>query len=388
VPVDRRRAALVAGAVAACLSLSGVVPGGGTLDPPAPPFRYERPAPAPAAADHLVIGHRGASGYRPEHTLAAYELAVRMGADYIETDVVSTSDGVLVARHEVELSGKTDVAEHPEFAFRRTTRIVDGVPLTGWFVEDFTMAELRTLRAVERNPDLREESARYDGLYRLATLADVLRLRERLTRETGRQIGVGIETKHPTYFDGIGLSLEEPLLAALQAAGLDSPEAPVFIESFETGNLRELHAAAPNLHLLLLLRAGGAPYDCVAAGGTCTYADLATPDGLAAVAEYADGVGPNKNLVIPRLPDGTLGVASTFVSDAHAAGLVVHAYSFDDQNRLAPAALWEGAPADDYGSALEEQLRFWAVGVDGLFLDHPDTGVASRALFRRDTAAG
>jgi glycerophosphoryl diester phosphodiesterase len=382
VPVDRaRRAGWGAGVLAGCLFLTGVVP------ERAPEPRPDVPVLQPAAVEHLVIGHRGASGYRPEHTLAAFELAVRMGADYIEVDVVSTADGVLVARHENEISRTTDVADHPEFALRRTTRTVDGVPLTGWFTEDFTLAELRTLRAVERRPDLREESARHDGRYPLATLEEVLSLREELSRETGREIGVGIETKHPTYFDGIGLSLEEPLLAALDAAGLDSPRAPVFIESFETRNLRELHETAPGLRLVLLLRAGGAPYDCVAAGDPCAYAGLSTRTGLAEVAEYADGVGPHKSLVIPRLPDGTLGRPSTFVSDAHAAGLFVQPYTFDDQNRVAPADLWEAAPADDFGSALEEQMRFWAAGVDGLFLDHPDIGVTARELFQLDAAA-
>jgi glycerophosphoryl diester phosphodiesterase len=361
--------------VAACLALSGEAP---ALEP-AP--RNARPAPEPVAVERLVIGHRGASGYRPEHTLAAYELAVRMGADYIELDVVSTADGVLVARHENEISRTTDVATHPEFAARRTTRTVDGVPVTGWFTEDFTLAELRTLRAVERIPGLHPESARYDALFHLPTLEEVLSLRERLTEETGREIGVGIETKHPTYFDGIGLSLEEPLLAALRTAGLDSRDAPVFIESFETRNLRELHETAPDVPLVLLLRPVGAPYDCVAAGEPCTYAGLSSREGLAAVAEYADGVGPDKRQVIPRLPDGHLGTASTFVADAHAAGLDVHAYSFEDEDRLPPADLWEGAAADDFGSALEEQLRYWTAGVDGLFVNQPDIGVASRNLF-------
>jgi glycerophosphoryl diester phosphodiesterase len=403
VPVVRLgRAAFGAGLVAGCLLLSGgapaIVPASGERPAPERPAAVEpaavepaavRPtAVRPAATDRLVIGHRGASGYRPEHTLAAYELAVRMGADYIELDVVSTADGVLVARHENEISRTTDVAAHPEFAARRTTRTIDGVRVTGWFTEDFTLAELRTLRAVERLPTVREESARHDGRYPLATLEEVLALRHRLSREVGREIGVVVETKHPTYFDGIGLSLEEPLLVALRAAGLDGGQAPVFVESFETRNLRELDETAPDVPLLLLLRPGGAPYDCVATGDPCSYAGLSSRAGLTDVAEYADGVGPDKNQVIPRLPDGRLGAASTFVADAHAAGLLVHAYTFDDQNRFPPAALWESAPADDFGSALEEQMRFWAAGVDGLFTDHPDVGVTSRDLFEQAAAAG
>ena len=369
------RAALGVGLVVSCLFLSRAAPEVVSAS------RHERPAQDLAAVERLVLGHRGASGYRPEHTLAAYELAARMGADYIEVDVVSTADGVLVARHENEISGTTDVAAHPEFASRRTTRTVDGVPVTGWFTEDFTLRELRTLRAVERMPDIREESALYDGLYGIPTLAEVLSLREGLTRETGREIGVGIETKHPTYFDGIGLSLEEPLVAALHTAGLDSPEAPAFVESFETRNLRELHATAPELDLLQLFRSGGAPYDCVAAGEPCTYAGLSTPAGLADVDEYADAVGPEKDQVIPRLPDGSLGTPSTFVADAHAAHLLVHVYTFRNENRFLPLDLQEGTAADDFGHAVEEQVRFWAAGADALFTDQPDTGVVSRDVF-------
>src|SRR5690606_25345326 len=187
-----------------------------------------------------VVGHRGASGYRPEHTLAAYEQAILQCADYIEPDVVATKDGVLVARHENEIGGTTDVAEHPEFADRRTTRTIDGRDVTGWFTEDFTLAELRTLRAVERLGDLRPESAAFDGLYQVPTLDEVLDLARRSETCDGRQVGVYPETKHPTYFDSIGLSLEEPLVAELEANDLGSRRDPVILQSFETGNLREL----------------------------------------------------------------------------------------------------------------------------------------------------
>ncbi|GAA4739389.1 glycerophosphodiester phosphodiesterase [Modestobacter marinus] len=337
--------------------------------------------------DLLVIGHRGASGYRPEHTLASYELAARMGADYIECDAVSTADAVLVCRHENEISGTTDVADRPEFADRQTTKTVDGVELTGWFTEDFTLAELQTLRAVERLPELREENTLYDGLFAVPTLDEFLELREELSRELDREIGAYIETKHPTYFDGIGLSLEEPLLADLREACLDRPDSPVFLQSFETTNLRELDAAGVRVPLVQLLSASGAPADLVAAGQPYTYADLSSPAGLAVVARYADGVGPEKSQVIPVAEDGTLGEPTSFVADAHAVDLLVHPYTFRNENEFLPAELDEGTDPAAYGRALEEQLAFWAAGVDGIFTDNPDTGVLTRDLFLDEALA-
>ncbi|WP_299954319.1 glycerophosphodiester phosphodiesterase [uncultured Modestobacter sp.] len=333
------------------------------------------------AEDLLVIGHRGASGYRPEHTLASYELAARMGADYVECDVVSTADHVLVCRHENEISGTTDVADHPEFADRRTTKTVDGVELTGWFTEDFTLAELKTLRAVERLPELREENTLYDGLFAVPTLDEFLELRTDLSRELRRDVGAYIETKHPTYFDGVGLSLEEPLLADLREARLDRRNSPVFLQSFETANLRELDAARVRVPLVQLLSASGAPADLVAAGDPRTYADLSTAAGLAGIAEYADGVGPEKAQVIPLAADGTLGEPTSFVADAHAVDLLVHPYTFRNENAFLPADLDEGTDPAAYGRAIEEQLAFWAAGVDGIFTDNPDTGVLTRDLF-------
>jgi glycerophosphoryl diester phosphodiesterase len=365
----RRTALLAASVIAVPLLLTGPA----TAAPP-------REEAGPDADELLVIGHRGAAGYRPEHTLASYELAARMGADYIEPDVVSTRDGVLVTRHENEISGTTDVAEHPEFADRRTTKVIDGIELTGWFTEDFTLAELRTLRAVERLPDVREENTLYDGLYPVPTLDEVLELREELSRELHREVGVYIETKHPTYFDSIDLSLEEPLVADLDEAGLDRRDAPVFLQSFETANLRELDGVV-DVPLVQLLSATGAPADLVAAGDPRTYADLSTAEGLAEVGEYADGVGPDKTQVIPLEADGTLGEPTSFVADAHAADLLVHPYTFRNENTFLPAELREGAAPDDYGRAIDEQLAFWATGIDGLFTDNPDTGIVSRELF-------
>jgi glycerophosphoryl diester phosphodiesterase len=329
----------------------------------------------------MVIAHRGASGYRPEHTLAAYELGARQGADYIEPDLVATRDGELVCRHENEISGTTDVADHPEFADRQTTKTVDGVELTGWFTEDFTLAELRTLRAVERIPEIREENTLYDGLYQVPTLDEVLELREELSRELDREIGVYIETKHPTYFDGIGRSLEEPLLEDLDEAALDGKRSPVFLQSFETANLRELHAGGVRVPLVQLIGAEGAPYDLVAAGDGRTYADLVTADGLDEIAGYAAGIGPDKSWVIPREVDGTLGEPTSVVDDAHGVGLLVHPYTMRNENSFLPADYRVGDSDDDYGRALAEQLAYWEAGVDGIFTDNPDTGVESRRLF-------
>ena len=320
----------------------------------------------------LVVGHRGASGYRPEHTLASYELAIRLGADYVEPDLVSTKDGVLVARHENEISGTTDVASHPEFADRRVTKVIDGVSLTGWFTEDFTLAELKTLRAIERIPAIRQENTLYDGRFEVPTLQEVIDLVKDARREHGREIGIYPETKHPTYFDSIGLSLEEPLARTLKRNGLDRRSAKVFVQSFETGNLQELDRKL-NVPIVQLVAASGAPFDLVAAGDPRTYADLITPAGLADIAEYADGLGPDKNQVIPRNADQSLGTPTALVDDAHAAGLVVHPYTFRNENTFLPANLRKGTNPADYGDALAEYEAFLATGIDGLFSDNADT---------------
>ena len=240
-----------------------------------------------------MIAHRGASGDRPEHTLAGYEHAIDHGADYIEPDLVSTKDGVLVARHENEIGGTTDVASHPEFAARRTTKTIDGVSTTGWFTEDFTLAELKTLRAKERIPALRPNNAVFDGLYPVPTLQEVIDLAK------SRGVGIYPETKHPTYFDSIGLSLEEPLVATLKQNGWAGKKAPVYIQSFEVANLKQLNRLI-NVPIVQLSATSGKPYDFVVSGDPRTYADLATPAGLKDIAEYADGVGANKNLIVPR----------------------------------------------------------------------------------------
>ncbi|MEW5925987.1 MAG: glycerophosphodiester phosphodiesterase [Gemmatimonadota bacterium] len=331
--------------------------------------------PADTLARPVVVAHRGASGHRPEHTLEAYRLAVAAGADFIELDLVSTRDGVLVARHENELSGTTDVAAHPEFAGRRTTKLIDGREVAGWFAEDFTLAELRTLRARERLPRLRPGSAEHDGRYGIPTLQEVIGLAKRESAARGRTIGIYPETKHPTYFDSIGLSLEEPLLRALERAGWTDAEAPVFVQSFETGNLRELRRST-GVRLVQLLAAEGRPYDLVRRGDSRTYADLATAAGLAEIATYADGIGPAKELVVPRDSAGSPSAPTTLVADAHAAGLVVHPWTFRSENHFLPAGLRRGDPAGpafprEHGAAAAEYRLFEALGVDGFFSDFP-----------------
>jgi len=314
----------------------------------------------------IVIGHRGASGYRPEHTLAAYELAIDQGADYIEPDLVSTADGVLVARHENNLAGTTDVDSHPEFAARHATKMIDGASVQGWFTEDFTLAELKTLRAVERIPAVRPGNAAYDGQFEIPTFDEILDLVAAKELETGRSIGVYPETKHPTYFDSIGLSLEEPLLASLAAAGRSGAGSLVFIQSFETANLKEL-ALSTELPLVQLL-GGGQPYDFVVDGDPRTYADLRTPAGLAEIATYAAGIGPDKELIVSRAGGAIVG-PSSLVADAHAAGLLVHPYTFRAESVF--------HPLDFPNDPVAEIALYLGFGIDGFFTDNPDVGVTA-----------
>ncbi len=347
------------------------------VDPVVPVARSARSRTGRGAP--LVIGHRGASGYRPEHTLASYELAARMGADFMEPDVVITRDGVLVCRHEPEIGGTTDVAEHREFADRRTTKQLNGRAVTGWFADDFTLAELRTLRAVERLPHLRQENTLYDGRFTVPTLQEVFTLRRDLSRRLGRELGVYPETKHPTYFQDAGLPLEARLVGLLRRNGLNRPDAPIFVQSFETTNLRALRALGLRTRVVQLIGARGAPHDLVTAGDPRTYADLTSPEGLREIARYSDGIGPDKGLVIPLDEDGALGRPTDLVDHAHAAGLVVHPYTFRAENTFLPADLRRGAVASDFGKAIDEQVAFLQVGIDGLFTDHADIGVIARS---------
>ncbi len=328
------------------------------------------------SSDITVVSHRGASGYRPEHTLAAYETAILQCADFIEPDVVSTKDGVLVARHENEISGTTDVASRPEFAQRKTTKSIDGAAVTGWFTEDFTLAELKTLRAIERLPQIRPENTAFDGLYQVPTLDEVIDLARHSVSCQGEQVGVYPETKHPSYFDAIGLSLEEPLVAELAANGLDRADAPVIVQSFEVANLKALDGLT-EVALAQLISSSGRPYDLAAAGDPRSYADLVTPAGLAEIAEYADGVGIEKNVAIPRNADGTLGTPSPVIADAHAAGLDVHGWTFRRENAFLPAEFRSSSDPAGIGDLAGEIRVFLDAGLDGLFSDNPDVAVAA-----------
>ncbi|MEU4163282.1 glycerophosphodiester phosphodiesterase [Actinoplanes sp. NPDC026670] len=324
----------------------------------------------------LVVGHRGASGYRPEHTLASYELAARLGADYLEPDLVITKDGVLVCRHEPEIGGTTDVASRPEFASRKRTVVLDGVSVTGWWTQDFTLAELKTLRAIERIPAIRQQNTVYDGYFQVPTFQEMLDLRKRLSKELGRDLGVFPETKHPTFFRGIGLELEKPLVRTLRRNGLDKRGAKVFIQSFEAANLRDLaddHRV--EVPLVFLSSAAGTPFN-----DPRPYADYLTPAGLKELSEFIDGIGPEKGQVIPRKADGTLGAPTSLVTDAHAAGVKVIPYTFRAENSFLPAELRVGADATAYGKSIDEQVTFLHTGIDGLFTDNPDIGVLARSL--------
>lgn len=350
----------------------------GTAAAPASAAPGATPGAAPTdGTTPLVIAHRGASGDRPEHTLEAYRLAIRMGADHIEPDLVSTKDGVLVARHENEISGTTDVAAHAEFADRRVTKIIDGVPVTGWFTEDFTLAELKTLRAKERLPLVRPGNTAYDGRFEIPTLEEVIQLAKRESGRAGRTIGLAPETKHPTYFDSIGLSLEEPLVRTLRRNGLDRANAKVVIQSFETGNLRELDTLT-RVPLVQLVDASGAPYDLRAAGSTTTYADLVKPAGLAEIATYAEWVGPNKHHILPRDTAGAIGTPSAVVADAHAAGLKVVTWTMRVENQFLPTNHRIGTDPNAKGDLAGEITAFLDAGVDALFSDNPDIAVAAR----------
>jgi glycerophosphoryl diester phosphodiesterase len=324
----------------------------------------------------LLIAHRGASGHLPEHTLAGYLLAIEQGADYIEPDLVSTRDGVLVARHENEIGGTTDVAAHPEFASRRRRQSIDGVEVDGWFTEDFTLDELRTLRARERLPQLRPGSAKLDGHYAAPTFREILDLLAAVNlgraAEGRAPVGVYPETKHPTHFRAIGLALEEPLLDELQRHG---GATPVFIQSFEMGNLRELRRRA-SYPLVQLVELRGGPWDRRADG--VDYDALCTPRGLASIAEYADAIGVHKERVLPRDALGRVGTPSPLVDDAHAARLRVHAWTFRAENVFLPANLREGADERAHGRLVEEIRLHARAGIDGVFCDFPD--VAREAL--------
>ena len=355
------------------------------LSPMRPAAAEDRSVTAGGSGPCLVIAHRGASAYLPEHTLEAYALAVRLGADYIEPDLVMTRDGVLIARHDNVLNLTTDVAARPEFAGRRTKKSVDGEEVEGWFSEDFTLSEIKTLRAIERIPDVRPRNAMFDGRFTVPTLDEILALRADIERESGREIGVYPETKHPTHFQAAGLAMEHPLVETLKRHGLEGADAPVFIQSFEIANLKALDDMT-EVPLIQLLWKEGKPFDVAAEGGQTTYDDMASAKGLQAIASYADGVGPEKNhFVIPIDADGRLGARPTsFVADAHAAGLVVHPYTFRAENHFLPTQYRGRGPATASADGKGEIEAFLAAGIDGFFTDNPDVGAgACRAFAQR-----
>jgi len=321
----------------------------------------------PAAAEPILIAHRGASGERPEHTLASYERAIDQGADFIEPDLVLTKDGVLVARHENEIGGTTDVADHPEFADRKTTKKIDGVDMVGWFTEDFTLAELRTLHARERLPDLRPANKRFNDLYQIPTFEEILKLVRAKEAETGRRIGLYPETKHPSYFAGLGLPHQAALLDLLSRYGYQTEADPVFIQSFEVGNLKALRVAT-RLRLIQLVDAQGGPADMPGA----SYDDMLTVQGLTQIAAYADGIGPSAALVIA--PEGP----TALVGRAHDAGLQVHVWTLRMENSFLPAQYRRADDPQGRGDFASWVRAIANTGVDGIFSDFP--GQAKAAL--------
>ena len=357
----------------------------------------------------LVIGHRGAAGYLPDHTLEGYELAIKLGADYIEPDLVATKDGHLIARHEPNITSTTDVASHPEFAARATTKVVDGVAETGWFASDFTLAEIKTLRAIQ---PLAERPQQFNGRFEIPTLSEVIDLAKRWSKKLDRQIGVYPETKHPTYHAGLGLPLEQRLVKVLRREGWNDRRAPVFIQSFEQSNLKLLNRLT-KVRLVQLVDANDVapdgtityappfdrPYDWTVSGNPVlqsrTFGFFTTDAGLEEISKYADGIGPWKPYIVSSRaialnPDGTVADANgdglvnetdrtllpptDLVERAHDHGLLIHTWTFrNEQRRLA---------SDFGGNPVNEYLLFYRLGVDGVFADFPDTAFVSRELFR------
>lgn len=370
-----------------------------------PAAAHDRDSGPRAASERpLVIGHRGASGFLPEHTLESYALAIELGADFIEPDLVATKDGHLIARHEPNIVNTTDVASRPEFASRRRTAVVDGFAEEGFFASDFTLAEIKTLRAKQA---FAERPQQFNGKFEIPTFDEVVRLAQRKGREAGRTVGVYPETKHPTYHQKLGLALEQRLLNVLTRHGWNYREAPVFIQSFEQSNLKALNKMT-RVKLVQLIDANDVnpdgtldftapydrPYDWTASGNPAllarSFAYLTTDAGLKEVKTYADGIGPWKRYIVSTVanPSGSgpgeaarkLAPAGDLIARAHKAGLLVHAYTFRNE---------AGRLASDYaGNPVAEYLQFFALGIDGVFSDFPDTAVAARVLHRLQTEAG
>lgn len=357
----------------------------------------------------IVVAHRGASGYLPEETLEAYAMAIDLGADVVEPDLISTKDGVLIARHDPNLAYSTDVASHAEFAARKKTIQVDGETQTGWFASDFTLAEIKTLGAISTDS---ERPQQYNGVYKIVTFQEIIDLVKARTASAGRTIAIYPETKNPTYHRDLGLPLEDTLIAQIKAAGWNSKSAPIYVQSFEPGSLKYLKSHGLATRLIQLIDADdvdlktGAltyaapydrPYDWFKAGDTRLFSAMVTPAGLAEIKAYADGIGPWKRYIITvkgtldgngkvtdinadgkiNDADTTSQPATTLVADAHKAGLFVHPYTFrNEQRRL--ASDYKGDPKNEY-------LAFYRLGVDGLFSDFADTAIAARTAYLKET---
>lgn len=321
----------------------------------------------------IVIGHRGASGERPEHTPMAYRLAIAQGADFIEPDLCITKDGHLIARHENEIGGTTDIGARPEFAARKTTKVIDGQSITGWFTEDFTLAEIKTLRARERLPQLRPANVAYDGQEAIPTFAEVVAI--------AKAAGVGVypEMKHPRHFASVGLPFEQRMADALKAEGLNAKRAKVFVQCFEVGPLKTIRALT-KAPLVQLIDSEGSPADLP----DLKYVDMVTADGLKAIAAYADGVGPDKSMIVPT--DGQILLPPTaLVANAHKVGLKVHPWTVRAENYFLPATLQKGPQGPErprlHGDVDAMFKALYAAGVDGLFSDFPGLAVESRKAF-------
>jgi glycerophosphoryl diester phosphodiesterase len=341
-----------------------------------------------SAADSrpFVIAHRGASGYVPEHTLAGYFIAIQQGADYVEPDLVISRDGALLARHENEIGGTTDVASHPEFAARKATKSIDGESVTGWFTEDFTLAELKTLRARERLPGLRTANARYDGEFSIPTFEEVLDLvaaadaqRAAKARAAGLppppRIGIYPETKHPSYFAKLGLHFDEAMLEALNRHGYSKRTDPICLQSFEVANLKALRRRT-DLPLVQLVAPTGQPFDFTLTGDQRTYLDLMSDPGLSEIAAYADAIGPHKWMVVQFGPAGPQDTG--LARRARAVGLGVHVWTLRAENEFLPAELKSSGDAAAHGDLNAEIRALLDAGITGFFSDQPDLGVRAR----------
>lgn len=330
-----------------------------------------------------IIAHRGACGYVPEHTLESYTLSVLMGADFVEPDLVMTRDNVLIARHDNQLHLTTNVSYHPTFADREKSKTVDGVLESGWFVEDFSLSEIKELMAIERIPNIRPANTVYDGQFEIPTFQEIIDRVRTLEQLLGRTIGIYPETKHPSHFLALGMPMDEMLVKQLHRNGYQGKDAPIYIQSFEISNLRKIRRMT-DIPLIQLLSPTGQPFDAVCARSPLTYDNMATAEGLKTIAEYADGVGPEKyHFILPRTDGDHLDEAhaTDFVRNAHSAGLKVHPYTFRAENFFLSHDYRKGDDQTAQGESVAEVLLFLKLGIDGLFIDQADIGREAKRQF-------